>query len=96
MVFDDAVMHDGDLVIPTGDRGMWMSVFLARRPVCGPPRMGDPDGTIASVDRGHLRFEHADTPRTADDCQGAVSEQRDSGRVVAAVFEATQTLKQNG
>ena len=92
VVFDDAVVYQGDL-LRFGVVGMGIGVV--RNPVRGPARVGDADGSaevlafeeVFQVRDLAFAFENVKGPRRID--------QRNARAVVTPVFEAVQTLHQN-
>ena len=94
VVFDDAVVHDGDFPRAVG---MGMGVRL------GDAAMGRPAGVANApgpVDMGrHRCFERGDLADRFDDAQrrlaGGLSADGDARRVIAPVFESSQAFKQD-
>ncbi len=92
MVFDDAVVDDGNAVA----RHVRVSILGGRNPVSGPPGMRDADvsrdgGRLESMREG---IDFADRAQSSKFPLG--SQYRKPGRIVPAVFQAPQTLHQNG
>ena len=91
MIFDDAVMHQGNL----SPAGMRMGVIHARPAMRGPARVCDAQ---AATERGRLVPvpELADLALDAEPLQlpSRVND-RDPGRVVAAIFQSFQPFEQD-
>ena len=91
VVFDDAVVHHRDVA---GE--MRVRVALARRAVGGPTGVGDTQTAHQRV-FGQRCFEFADFARATHALKGfVVGENRDTGAVIAAVFEALEAFEQDG
>ena len=90
VILDDAVVDDGD-----GAGLMRMGVALGRTAVRGPSRMADADAT---GDR-RLIDQMAQVAELADGAPNfhaaGRGERRDTGRIVAAIFEAAEASEQN-
>ena len=93
VVLDDAVVDDREAVA----RDVRVRVALARHAVRGPARVRDADLAVRSgaASRASSSMRTLPTVRRRVEVLGAV-EDRDAGRVVAAVLEPPQTLHQDG
>ena len=91
VVLDDAVVNNHD---PAGAVTVRVGVFLGRTTVRGPPRVAD---AILAVDRLLEQdvFEFRQLPRTASNLHHAMTHDRHTGRVVAAILEAAQPFDQD-
>ena len=91
VILDDAVVHDRDAVA----RDVRVGVLRRRHAVGGPPRMRD---AHVAADRGRVEriLENLYLADGAQAGDPSVLEHRDTGRIVAAVFQAPQTLHENG
>jgi hypothetical protein len=91
VVFDDAVVHYGEVVA----RKMWMSVALARCSVGGPTGVRNAQATckllvlLRLLQLGDL----AGTAQTMQACR--VVQHGDTGAVVATVFQALEAFEQD-
>ena len=91
MIFDDAVMHQGNL----SPAGMRMGIIHARPAMRGPARVRD---ARAAVERGRLVPvpELPDLALDAEPPQLPVRvNDRDPGRVIAAIFQSFQPFEQD-
>ncbi|MNN19649.1 hypothetical protein D3C81_1328990 [compost metagenome] len=91
VVFDDAVMYEGDAVT----RKMRMCIVRSGCAVGCPARVRDA-GKAAQVFLGNLLFQFRHAGGAACAFQLAVDVQRDAARVVTAVFESFKAFDQNG
>ena len=90
IVFDDAVVHDDDFA---GAIAVRMGIFLGGAAVRGPARVADAVDAVERSDANRF-FEIAQLARGAANFQLAViADDGDSGRVVAAIFEAAQAVE---
>ena len=92
MVFDDAVVHNRDLLAAH----VRMGIALSRHTMGGPARVRDPQRTLdgALVEQA---LQLGDLTDRTDALQARiVIAHGDAGRVVSPVFEPTQTLHQDG
>ena len=88
-VLDDAVMHQRD-----GSRNVWVGVDIVWFAVGRPA--GVPDRWMTAQLLRKCRFELAQLSFFLDDLEFALrSDERNAGRVVAAVFNALKTLKED-
>ncbi len=85
-VLDDAVVDDRKPA-----RGVRMGVGLGRLAVCRPTRMADADRTVERLS-GELGLEVLELALGAPPRELSVLEGRDSGRVVAPIFDPLQRL----
>jgi hypothetical protein len=92
MVFDDAIVHYGNLRDFAGK--MRVGVAFGRRAMGSPTGMGYPYFSMKIL---LLRqpAEFRDPARSAQAMQSAIHEREASG-VIAAIFQAPQTLQQRG
>ena len=95
VILDDAVVHDGDLAV--GD--MRMRVGRRRRAMRRPPRVRDP-GVRRERPCIGLRREIGDAQGADEPLEvgrgGIVADDREAGRVVAAVLEPSNAVDQDG
>ena len=93
VVLDDPVQDDRQLRrITAGER---VRVRLRDRAVCRPTRVAEPRGRRRAV-RAGAGLQIAERPDGANVVEPVRLEQRDARRVVAAVLEALETLKEKG
>ncbi len=92
MVLDDAVVHHRNLM-PAASREMRVGVVLVDPAVGRPAGMGDAGGRVGVDFLGHP-VQFGDPPDGAHALDLLV-EDRDSGRIVAAVLELTQAFDQD-
>ena len=91
-VFDDAVVHHGQL---SALRQMGMGIRLVRHPVRRPARVGDTDGARAVMARGHL-LQVGDLANRFVDIQIAcLVDHGHARRVISAVLQPMQTFYQD-
>ena len=92
VILDDAVVHDGDSV----PRDVRMSVSGGGNAVSRPARVCDADMPRDRVGiQGFL--ENLDLPQGTAACQPLIGTQnRDARRIVAPIFEASQSLHEDG
>ena len=92
MVFDNAVMHDGNLALHIS---MGMGVAVRGFAVGGPAGVAD---TQASRQRMRLsqRFQRRNASRAFAYANAAVSQHGDACAVVSPVFQSPQPVQQNG
>jgi len=90
VVLDDAVVDHGDSRV----RKLWMGVGLAGSSMGGPARVRDPDLPVVRFTQrlGQAR-DLADRALTQQ--PAACVDQRQSGRIVAAVLQSPQTVDQD-
>ena len=91
VILDDAVVYDGYSVA----RDVRMGIGRGGNAVGGPPSMRD--SHVAADGRcvqGVL--QNLDFADRAQACDMTVFKNRDTGRIIAAVFEAAQTVHQDG
>ena len=87
IIFDDSVVNDGQMPADVG-----MAVGLGRLTVRGPPRMPDTRAAGKSLCRAAESLHPADAPANL---HPAAVQQRDPGRIVAAVLQQREALEQN-
>ena len=92
VVLDDAVEHDGEAVVAARER---VRVGLGRPAVGGPARVADA-GRRGRAVRARDLLEHAQVADRADDLELVAVDQRDAGRVIAAVLETLESADQKG
>ena len=90
MVLDDPVVDDRNLLAAH----QRVRIRLGRLPVRRPPGVGDPRAPVRSVPFDE-RFELRHLPHRADPVD-AVPHHRETGRIVAAVFDPPQAFEQEG
>ena len=87
-VLDNAVVHDGDAVGAVG-----MRVDLVGHAMRRPARVTDPDEPVQGLGGDELlQIDELALGATALDM--AVDQRRDTGRIVATIFEALQSLEE--
>src|SRR5699024_3426660 len=88
IIFDDAVVNDGDLARLIGMR---VSVDIRRRTVRSPARMADADMAFQLVgpDQPVQIFNAA---HVLSDLQLSVPDDGDAGRIIASVFKALESV----
>src|SRR5688572_12957912 len=91
MVFDDAVVDDGDL---TGDVGV--SVRLAGTAMRGPAGVADAGRSGEGTLPLQRRVEVGQLADRADDFHAASGVDGEAGRVVATVLEPAKALHEDG
>src|SRR5208283_177313 len=90
IVLDDAVMDDNDL---SGAVAVRVGILLGRTPVCGPARVADAVGAVERLQADDL-FQVAQLALGAPHLQAVtIAANRNAGGVIAAIFEATQAIK---
>jgi hypothetical protein len=92
VIFDDAVVHERELAIAAEMR---VRVGVGHPAVGGPTRMADAGRAGKMVFRD-LLGEIVHPADLFDDVEVAVLLDGESGRIVAAVFQALQSLEQDG
>ena len=92
VVLDDAVEHDREAVVAAGER---MRVGLGGAAVGRPARVPDA-GRGGRAVRARDLLQHAQVADGAHDLELVAVDQRDAGRVVAAVLEALESADQEG
>jgi len=90
VILDDAVMHDGQ---PT--RNVGMRIAFTGHAVRRPAGMGNAR-IAAGLRRLGLRREFRHPADRTEPMQPPGIDQGQSGRIVAAIFEATQTFEKDG
>src|SRR3990170_6108203 len=86
IILDDAVVDNDEAARAVAVR---MRVLFGWTAMCGPPRM--PQAVVACDGVGRQHFlEPREFARAAPHIQSAVGDQRNAGRVVAAVLQAPQ------
>ncbi|MNF78588.1 hypothetical protein D3C84_607760 [compost metagenome] len=91
VVFDNAVVHNRQI---TGK--MRVGITLARRTVCGPTGMGNPQAANQRT-LGQRLFQFADLARTTQALELLViGVDRHAGAVIPTVFQTLQALDQDG
>ena len=93
VIFDDAVVDDGD---SAGLIEVRMRIFVRRRPMRGPARVAD-----AEISRDRFGFQKlcetfADFSLFLADQQFAVMHHGDACAVVTAIFQPSQSFQQDG
>jgi hypothetical protein len=92
VVLDDAVVHDGQAIA----RDVRVRVALARHPVGGPAGVRDADLAVSgTVRQGVIELAHLADRAQPGEVARAVQD-GDAGRVVAAIFEPSQSLHEDG
>ena len=91
VVLDDAVVDDDDL---TGAIAVRVRVLFRRASVCRPAGMPN---TVAAADRlgPDDFFEPGQFPRAPSDLHLALLNERDSGRIIAAILESSEPVHQD-
>src|SRR5208283_237092 len=90
VVFDDAVVDDDDL---SGAVAVRVRVFLGRTPVCGPTGVADAVRSVERLQADDL-FQIAQLAFGAAHLQAVtVAANSNASGVIAAIFEATQAIK---
>ena len=93
VIFDDAVVHDDDFA---GAIAMRMRVFFGGAPVRGPARVADAVDSIERSGANRL-FEIAQLAGRAPDLELAVvANDRDSGGIISAIFQALEAVEDEG
>ncbi len=92
VVLDNPVVHDADLE-PVAAREVRVRVRLGRRAVRRPARMGQAGHRLHPLLFRELR-QVRDAPGRAQPLEVPVADERDAGRIVAAVFELADALDQ--
>src|SRR5262245_22271040 len=92
IVLDDPVVHHDDAA---GAVAVRMGVLFGGTSVRGPAGMPDAVLTVDRAGRDDL-FEPRQLAGAAAQFDGSVVNDRDAGRVVAAVFEPPQAIDQDG
>jgi len=90
IIFDDAVVNDGQAVDQMG-----MGVVFGRAAVGCPPRMADAESAVRIGSSDKLG-ERRDLASGADDFEVRAVMDGQTGRIVTAIFQTLQALKQNG
>ena len=88
IVFDDAVMHYGDVIFAD----VWMRVAFAWHAMGRPAGMGNAD---AALDICAFFDEVSDSPDAAHALQQSVMHHHQSGRIVTAIFQTLQSFQQD-
>src|SRR3546814_4291494 len=86
-IFDDAIVDDGNLI-----RGMGMGVVRGRAAMRRPARMGDADSAGEWLGLKRLG-KVAELSRSAASLNHVAIDGGNAGGVIAAIFEALETLK---
>jgi hypothetical protein len=73
---------------------MWMRIQFAGHTVCGPTGVRDSEGGFDGV-VSQCRFEFCDFAQAPATGHFTARDSGNSGRVIASIFEALQTLKQD-
>ena len=92
VVLHDAVEHDGEAIVTARER---VRVGLRRPAVGGPARVADAGRGGRAVQPRDL-LEDAQVADGAHDFEFVAVDQRDAGRVIAAVLEALESADQKG
>src|ERR1044071_410824 len=93
IVFDDAVVNDDDAPRAVA---VWMRVLFRRTPVRGPARMADAVSAVEWRQADRL-FQIAELALGAANLKVvAFVNDRDASRIVAAIFEFTQPVNDDG
>ena len=92
VVLDDAVVHDDDL---SGAVAVGVRVLLGRPAVRRPARVADAVLAVERID-GEDFFEPRQLAGAAPQLDRAVADDRDAGRVVAAILEPPQPVDEDG
>ena len=82
MIFDDAVVHQGD--VAAGDQGVRIADF--RRAGGRPARVGDPGGAVNTV-LTHALAQLLHAGHRARAAQGCAIKGCDPARIVSAIFQ---------
>ena len=90
VVLDDAVVDDDHAFLAVAMR---MRVLFGRPPVGRPARVTDPEFALNRIAREHVA-QVLELAGAAANLQLTVADERDTRRVVAAIFEAMQTVHQ--
>ena len=93
VVFDDAVVHDGEAPVV---RQMRVRVAVGRRAVGSPARVADADHAGDERAVARLFAELRDPPAHLLDPDRAIMQHGQARGVIAAVFEPGQALEQHG
>src|SRR3989440_7911084 len=89
IVLDDAVVHDGQ---PRQTIDVWMGVGVRRPAVGGPSRVSDAQRSTGRIAR-HRHLQRRDLSRLLADVQTAVAGGGDARAVVAPIFDAPESRK---
>ncbi len=93
IIFDNAVMNDDD---PAGAVAVGVGVLFAGAAVGSPAGVADAVGAGKRLETNYL-FEVAQLALGATDLQAfAIAGNRDSGRVIATIFEAPEAVDDDG
>ena len=92
IIFDDAVVHHHDVAVAIAMR---MRVFLGGAAVRRPARVADAVEALHRIQLQHF-FQVAQLAGGAPHRQAAVFEHRETSRIVAAVFQPLQAVKNDG
>src|SRR4051812_41135961 len=93
VVLDDAVVHDDN---PARAVAMRMSVFFCRTTVRSPSRVADAVSSIERLKPDDFFQVAKFTLGTADLQAFTVATDRDPGRIVAAILQSPETIKNDG
>src|SRR5688500_7066661 len=93
VILDDAIVDDGDApaLVP-----MRVRILVGRRAVGGPARMSEADQPGQGIARKHRRKTFVDLTDPLPDLELAVAHNRQPRAIVAAVFEAPESIQQHG
>ncbi len=93
VIFDDAVVDDGDLA---GLVEVRMGIFVRRRAVRGPARVADADGSGDRLGFQQAREALVDFALFLADQQAVAIQHGHARAVVAAIFQPPQSFEQDG
>ena len=93
IVFDDAVVDDGD---PSIAADVGMGIHIGRLTMGGPPGVTDAAGGFHAAHLLHLVLQVLDTALGLDHLQPFGAQHRHTGGVIPTVLQLIQSLQQNG